>query len=205
MIPTAERPYEIRTETVVGSDPALADLVLTDPSVAPRHAALVPDADDDTWIVRDLGGWHDTFVDGQRVDGQRRLVDRHELQLGRARLAFVIEPAARVVVADVPRIERRHGSVPLEAVDVEILRVLATARTAAATCRVPTGRGFVRSDALGHLVPYSPHLATATVRQLVRRLERKLAALGEPPLLEFCERRGYRVRASVAFVDPIAR
>ncbi|CAN5914768.1 hypothetical protein BH11MYX2_BH11MYX2_20370 [soil metagenome] len=52
------------------------------------------------------------------------------------------------------------------------------------------------SNNLAHLalMTPSPEHAIATIRHLARRLERKLAALGNPNVLETCERRGYRLR-----------
>lgn len=186
VIPSADRPREIHRATILGSDGNVADVVIDDPSVSHRHAALVPDETAGLWHVRDLGSTHGTYVDGVRVIGERALAGKHELQLGRARVAFVVEQVSILRdLGETGRLERAGISVVIERVELDILRALAAERALESI----TG-GFVRTSRLVLLVP---SLTQATVRQVARRLERRLAGLGEPPVLEICDRRGYRV------------
>lgn len=178
LIPSADRERQLRSPTVIGSDPS-ADVVIDDPSVAARHAML--SADGMQWRIADLGSAHGTFVDGERIT-QTVLTGRHEVMLGRHRLAIVVERPVRLVESV---LARGDAQVALEPLELAFVRALAEAGA------------FVKSSELAHLVPGAADLATPTIRQLARRLERKLAALGEPPVLESCERRGYRLRAPI--------
>ena len=184
LVVSAERDRELRSPTVLGSDPAQADVVIDDPSIAARHAVLT--AEGTRWRITDLGSVHGTFVDGERVT-QRALTGRHEVMLGRHRVAVVVERAVRVVEHPaMALISRGDVQVALDPLELAFVRALAQAG------------GFVRSSELAHLVAGAADLATPLIRQLARRLERKLQALGEPPVIESCERRGYRLRAPLA-------
>ena len=181
LIPSADRERALRSPTVIGSDPALADVVIDDPSIAGRHAMLSADGDD--WRICDLGSTHGTFVDGERVT-EHALTGRHEVMLGRHRVAIVVERPVRLVEHPATSVLARGGhQVALDPLELAVVRLLASAGT------------FVKSSDLAHLIPGAAELATPMIRQLARRLERKLAALGEPPVIESCERRGYRLRA----------
>jgi hypothetical protein len=187
LIPSADRERTLRSPSVIGSDPEQADVVIDDPSVSPRHAVLTLDGDNGTqWRITDLGSAHGTFVDGERVT-EHVLTGRHEVMLGRHRVAIVVERAVRLIEAPgMSVLARGEAQVALEPLELAFVRVLASAGA------------FVKSSELAHLVPGAADLATPMIRQLGRRLERKLAALGEPPVLESCERRGYRLRAPLA-------
>lgn len=66
----------------VGRDPA-ADLQFDpeeDRAVSARHAALVYEGG--RWLVRDLGSRNGTFVDGERVEGERPLRSDDRVQFG---------------------------------------------------------------------------------------------------------------------------
>jgi hypothetical protein len=184
LIPSADRERTLRSPTVIGSDPAQADVVIADPSIAARHAVLT--ADGTRWRIADLGSAHGTFVDGERV-AERVLTGRHEVMLGRHRVAIVVERAVRLVEhPGLSALVRGDAQVALEPLELALVRELAAVG------------GFVRTSELAHLVPGAADLATPMIRQLARRLERKLAGLGEPPVIESCERRGYRLRAPLA-------
>jgi hypothetical protein len=203
LIPAADRERVLRSPTVLGSDPGQADVVIAEPTVAARHAVLMLDGVDGTqWKIVDLLTEHGTFVDGVRVDVERTLTGRHEIVLGRHRLSIVVERAVQLVEADggFAMIARGSAKVALEPLELAFVRVLATALEHDQE-RSETARGFVRSSDLAHLVPGAADLATPMIRQLARRLERKLAGLGEPPVLESCERRGYRLRAKLARLE----
>jgi hypothetical protein len=77
----------------VGSS-AEADVVLEgDNTVSRLHAVL--DRVGGTWCVRDVGSRNGTFVNAERLFGERSLRDRDEIRVGRTRLVF----SDRVVIA----------------------------------------------------------------------------------------------------------
>jgi hypothetical protein len=103
------------------------DLALTgDRLVSVAHAVL--ERYRAGWTVRDLGSANGTFVNGERVTGERRLLPRDELRVGNSRLVFRAdahpdEPTMRRAEAP-PRLTPREHDVlvalcrPLAAGDV---------------------------------------------------------------------------------------
>lgn len=90
------------------------------------------------------------------------------------------------------RVERGGRAIELDHDEAALLGVLI-----AASSGDDGWRAFVRTATLtAQLVP-APAFAVERMRAIARRLERHLASLGEPALLERCERRGYRVRADL--------
>jgi hypothetical protein len=67
-------------EVVLGREPGSADLVLTDPGVSRRHAAVR--AEPGRITVADLGSSNGTYVNGTRIRGETDLADGDEIQLG---------------------------------------------------------------------------------------------------------------------------
>jgi hypothetical protein len=190
----AVAPFELSTPTVIGSDPARCDLVLTDASVAPAHAVLTA-ADDaaDHWQIRDLGSLAGTFVDGRPVATAAVLDGAHELSIGRVRLPFLLDLPARLIAGrHGGRIERGTMAVELDAEEFAFLRALHGDERVG-----PGARAFVRTGELAAIIAPTSVFASDGVRALARRLERRLRVLGEPAVLEACARRGFRLRASV--------
>jgi hypothetical protein len=70
----------------IGSAADSADLVLADPTVSGTHALL--ERVGATWLLRDVGSRNGSRVNGERLSGQRRLLDGDELLVGRTRLIF---------------------------------------------------------------------------------------------------------------------
>jgi pSer/pThr/pTyr-binding forkhead associated (FHA) protein len=60
--------------------------ITTDAAVSGMHALLEPAGA--TWCVRDLGSRNGTFVNGERLFGERVLRDGDEITVGRTRLVF---------------------------------------------------------------------------------------------------------------------
>ena len=91
---------------------------------------------------------------------------------------------------------RGRATVELDPDELALVQALLAAGRAAID-RSGTSEGFVRAGELTlALAPSgapSP-FAADEVRARARRLERRLAALGEPAVLESCARRGYRLR-----------
>lgn len=70
-------------ELVVGSAPG-SDMLLDDPTVSPRHAALR--RTEAGWLIRDLGSYGGTRVNGQRLRGEALLRPGDRVELGHLRL-----------------------------------------------------------------------------------------------------------------------
>jgi hypothetical protein len=73
-----ERPLE--GETVLGREPGSADLVIEDPGVSRRHAAVR--ALGGSITVTDLGSSNGTYVNGRRIGGEVELAEGDEIQVG---------------------------------------------------------------------------------------------------------------------------
>ena len=75
-----------------------ADVVLEDRGISRRHAAV--QLDDGDAVVEDLGSSNGTFVNGQQVEGPRRLIEGDLIQIGASVLEVRFSPdKTRVVPA----------------------------------------------------------------------------------------------------------
>ena len=68
----------------------------------------------DTWVVRDLGSRNGTFVNGERIIGERALHSGDEILLGRLRLLFQGPATGKetAAIAQAPPITQRERDVP---------------------------------------------------------------------------------------------
>lgn len=82
-----ESTFELVSDVVLGRDLS-ADVVLTDPSgqLSRRHARIVIRGTEA--VLEDLMSTNGTFVNGERLDGRRRLHDGDLLQVGDTELRF---------------------------------------------------------------------------------------------------------------------
>lgn len=64
-----------------------ADVLLDDITVSRRHVEIVRDADG--YTVADLGSLNGTYVNGEVIEGVRRLVDGDKIQIGKFKLVFM--------------------------------------------------------------------------------------------------------------------
>jgi serine/threonine-protein kinase len=78
---------QVRTELEVGRD--CDGLLLDDDELSRRHALLTADADGVS--IADLGSTNGTFVDGQRVDGHRRLTAASVVRIGTTEIRVVTD------------------------------------------------------------------------------------------------------------------
>jgi len=62
------------------------DIVLGDPAVSNRHAAIVREGD--TFTIHDLASTNGTFVGGERISAPRVLNEGDEVRLGKTVLVF---------------------------------------------------------------------------------------------------------------------
>lgn len=90
--PGAGRRVNVEARLLVGRDPA-ADVVIEDPEMSARHAAFLPA--DGGVTVEDVGSTNGTFVNGDRLEGQRALRPGDRVQLGATVLEVAVEPPHR--------------------------------------------------------------------------------------------------------------
>lgn len=93
-------------ELTIGRDPG-ADLTLEDTGVS-RHHARLRVGDDGAPVVEDLGSVNGTYVNGERIGGERRLADGDEVQIGTTAIAIQGAGAATLPteIAPAPARER---------------------------------------------------------------------------------------------------
>jgi hypothetical protein len=83
-----------RTE-IVGSGGAVlgrsreCDVVIDDPNVSRRHAEVRPSGG--SWVIADLGSTNGVKVNGRRIAGPQSLKGGDAIELGTARVVFVLE------------------------------------------------------------------------------------------------------------------
>jgi DNA-binding CsgD family transcriptional regulator len=70
----------------VGKDPANSLVLEHDGTVSRLHAALEPYGP--AWVIRDLGSRNGTYVNGERIVGDRVLHDGDDIRVGSTRLSF---------------------------------------------------------------------------------------------------------------------
>jgi pSer/pThr/pTyr-binding forkhead associated (FHA) protein len=78
--PTPGKVYELSKDSVTIGREASADIVIPDPEVSRSHARLT--SKQGTYMLEDLGSTNGTFVNKQRVTGQRLLNPGDEITLG---------------------------------------------------------------------------------------------------------------------------
>jgi pSer/pThr/pTyr-binding forkhead associated (FHA) protein len=80
--------FAIDHETVtIGREPS-ADVFLDDVTVSRNHAVIT--AGPGGIALRDLGSLNGTYVNRRRIEGEERLEDGDELQIGKFRLTFLL-------------------------------------------------------------------------------------------------------------------
>jgi predicted component of type VI protein secretion system len=94
--PLAGQVVEVTSALVLGR--RAADLVVDDPQVSRRHAALRPAGD--ALEVEDLGSLNGTWVNGARIDGPVRLAAGDQVRVGDS--TFEVETVPAVSEAEAP-------------------------------------------------------------------------------------------------------
>jgi predicted component of type VI protein secretion system len=89
--PLAGRRLELTAQLVLGRDEG-ADVVVDDPEISRRHAAMRPAGD--TVEVEDLGSLNGTWVNGARIETRVLLTPGDVVQLGTSRLELAPVPAS---------------------------------------------------------------------------------------------------------------
>jgi DNA-binding CsgD family transcriptional regulator len=87
------------------------DVVVDADGVSRVHAVF--ERFGDTWCVRDLGSRNGTFVNGERIIGERALHSSDEIVLGRLRLLFrgPARGTETAAIAQAPRLTQRERDV----------------------------------------------------------------------------------------------
>jgi two-component system, cell cycle response regulator len=73
---------------VLGSDPFLADVVVRDVEVSPKHAWIVREPELESYVLRGLGTGEDTTVNGEVLEGERALSDGDRIFVGDSVLEY---------------------------------------------------------------------------------------------------------------------
>ena len=95
-------------EVVIGREPGSVDLVLDDPGISRRHAAVR--ALGGVITVEDLGSSNGTYANGHRISGEVELADGDEIQLGGTIISVHGPDAATAVMgAGAPATARHPG------------------------------------------------------------------------------------------------
>lgn len=71
--------------TIAGRHPSV-DIFLDDVTVSRRHAEFVRNGSQ--FIVRDLGSLNGTYLNGVRIEGDNKLIDASEVQVGKFKFTF---------------------------------------------------------------------------------------------------------------------
>lgn len=101
-------------KVLLGAAPS-SDVVLDDPAVSELHAVL--ERLGSAWTVRDVGSRNGTFVNGERLGSERRVLPGDELRLGRTRLLLRgprRATSSTETLADPPRLTGRERDVLVE-------------------------------------------------------------------------------------------
>jgi hypothetical protein len=102
--PEAGTERVVDRELTIGRDPG-ADVTLEDVGVSRRHARLRL-TDGAAPVIEDLGSANGTFVNGERIAGERRLADGDELQIGATAIAIsgagAVTPPTEIAPTPVP-------------------------------------------------------------------------------------------------------
>jgi hypothetical protein len=77
--------FTLGAATLIGTDPATCNLVLTDKFMSSKHAEIKVEAG--LWMLKDLGSTNGTYVNDKRVDKQE-LVDNDFVKFGQALCRF---------------------------------------------------------------------------------------------------------------------
>ncbi|MAQ18254.1 MAG: hypothetical protein CMN30_26090 [Sandaracinus sp.] len=204
----------LRERTVVGRDPAEADLAILQGSVSRRHALLERTADG--WRVRDEGSTNGTWIDGRRVGAPTLIEAEQLLVFGDVGFIFVTDlRAAQQVSGSVAATERRPSSGVLRVVEptrgggglvefngeqaqlgaTQVALLMALAERRGEDRDVPDDvRGYIPAVELQVRLPWD----TATpqgnhVKQLVRRTRRALERIDLEGAIESRQGFGYRL------------
>ena len=195
--------WAIGAPTVIGRVLADCDLTLLHGSVSAQHARL--EQHGETWRVVDLGSRNGTYVDGVRIEAAP-LTDGAQLRFGEVDLYFVerviagaaattgpgrTAPSRRDRLVFTAAVTTATGArVELARLEFHLLQLLTEARRDAANPEL----AYLPWTAVAERLEFRSHDADSeNVRELVRRVRRKLEHAGVPELIESRHGVGYRL------------
>jgi hypothetical protein len=186
----------------IGRDRATCEVAVLEASVSAVHARI--ERRGGTWCIVDLGSRNGTIVDGRPAAPIAELADGARLRLGDVELDFAVAGAAAAIVfeSDDGRCFELHSggselrsagaAVTLAPREHELVVALAARRRS----RDPE-LAYVRGDELAPTLGFRSIEADGeNVRELVRRVRRKLRAIGGEGLIETRRLAGYRLAAA---------
>jgi hypothetical protein len=83
--------FELKPDSpcVAGRDPAAVQIVISDPAASRRHFQVA--AKDGKWLVSDLGSRNATYLNEEKLAGERELASGDRIQVGETVLSFLDE------------------------------------------------------------------------------------------------------------------
>jgi hypothetical protein len=225
-IDTWGMPLSLGARTVVGRDPSVCQLVLLHPSVSLEHAVLSRDGN--RWMIEDKGSRNGTFVDDERVTSEvvssgARLrfgdvavyfVDQALPPMPRPEGPGRTAPTRRDQLVFSARLRTPAGTrvelsqrieggivrandalIDLGKLEFRLLQVLTEARRGAPDPEL----AYVSWSQIAERLEFRSYEADSeNVRELVRRVRRKLQNAGVDDLIESKHGVGYRVCGALA-------
>src|SRR5512135_2268212 len=107
---------QLDKETITIGRQAGNDIVLADPLVSRKHCVLSKKAE--RWVINDLGSTYGSFVNDERVDGERALTIGDRLRIGNTPMRF-LENDSGVSITEAPSALEDTGSLSLSATLVD--------------------------------------------------------------------------------------
>jgi hypothetical protein len=213
------RALGVSTATAIGRSTSHGGITILDASVSRMHARLFRHSE--TWRLRDLGSANGTSVNGVSItECEVRPGDViHVASIGfafvhataRRPSAAALEIATRVQPGDsaAPKskavtilssgsggfIEIEHVRARLSPPQIALVELLAS-RMIAERAQPEPMRGFVRSAELRVKLGSGTELLEGGIKQLIRRVRRRLLELGCGDLIEARRGHGYRLRVA---------
>ncbi|MDX2088186.1 MAG: FHA domain-containing protein [Kofleriaceae bacterium] len=206
------RAHPVSTSTVIGRAPTGAGVTILDAGISRAHARL--SRVQGIWRLRDLGSSNGTFVNrGAITECEVRSGDRIDFGSIGFYLVLGLNAAPTQTVPDPPKtprglpitfiestgggggiIEIAHVRARLSPCQLELVEILARRMLAEKDQPAPV-RGFVRSsELLGTLSWDTSTPVDSHIKQLVRRVRRRLMELGFGDMIEARHGFGYRLR-----------
>ena len=162
--PMEGREVEATPDAVIGREGT--DIVLADPEVSRRHAAIR--AHGEGIAIEDLGSTNGTYVNDQRVQGTQPLSDGDTVRLGNTvwRVRTAAAAAGATMVGQVPAAPQVTTA---RAVPTDLQPPAPPQQPAAAPPQAPAATGAPSAQAVGRRgdVPAPPEVAPSAIRRVL--------------------------------------
>ncbi|MDX1511395.1 MAG: FHA domain-containing protein [Nitriliruptorales bacterium] len=147
----------VGTRIALGKEPTNDVVIDDDREISRLHAVL--ERIGERWCVRDLASTNGTYVNGERLQGERPLVHGDEIRIGSTRLVMrdvTAQPSTRTTLADPPP--------ELTARELDVLRAL---------CAPILGGDVFTEPASTHEIAVKLGVSDAAVKQHLANMYRK--------------------------------